>query len=152
MKSLGFNIDRGRLRYVVLTGSLAAPEFMARGHVDHDPGMPLPERMAWFQKTFESILTEHRADRIGYRMHWSAKMTQEQVATFHYPWGLLNLLCGERRVEILEATSAQLTAKRFSLPKGSKPMEICDSLIGSHPPHWDQAQRYAACAAWFALD
>jgi hypothetical protein len=152
MKSLGFNVDRGRLRYVALTGSIAAPVFVNRGHVDHDPAMPSPERMAWFRKTFDSILTEHDVDRVAYRMHWGRGMKQEQVATFHYPWGLLNLLCGERRVEVIETTSLQMTAKRFGLPKGSKPMDVCDDVIGSHPPHWDPAQRYAACAAWMALD
>jgi len=44
-----------------------------------------------------------------------------------------------------------MTAKKLGLPKGAKPLNECDSLIGSHPPNWDNAQRYSALAAWMIL-
>lgn len=151
MQSLGLNVARGQLRYVMLEGTLSVPKFLSRGMDEHDPAMPLPERMLWYRKAFSTLIDRLQPDRMAYRMHWGGQMKQEQVATFHYPYGVLNLICHERSLDAFETTSIGMTAKRFGLPKGTKPMDVCDSYIGSHPPHWDASQKYAACAAWMIL-
>ena len=151
MKAIGFNIGGGTLRWVVASGTRALPVMAARGRCAYDTAGPLEARMSEFQKTFASLLAEHAPDAAAYRMHMGRTMTQEQVATYHYPWGVLLLECSRAGIAAAEFTGASLTAKRFGLAKGSKPMDAVDEVMGTHPPHWDDQQRYAACAAWGAL-
>lgn len=152
MRSVGFNVGKGTLRFVVLEGTLQAPVFMEHDRFDEKAGTAVPERMAWLAESFDKVLRRVQPDRAAYRLHHSKMLTQEQVGIFHYPWGLLALRCGQLKVEVSEIASISMTAKRFGLPKGAKPMEECDALIGAHPPGWDDVTRYAACAAWAALD
>lgn len=151
MRALGLNVDKGTLRWVLVDGTLSAPTVVSGGRMPHDPGQGLAARMTWFRDRFDALIGEHAPDRIAYRMHMGRAMTQEQVGTFHYPWGVLLLCCAGPGIEPIELTGSSLTAKRFGLPKGAKPMIEVDTVLGRHPPHWDDAQRYAACAAWGSL-
>lgn len=152
MRALGLNVGNGHLRWALLEGTQAAPRLLERGTPHPVPAdEDMPSRMAWFRDRFGVLLEAHAPDRVAYRMHMGRGLTQEQVATFHYPWGVLLLCCSSAGIKPLELTGSSLTAKRFGLPKGVKPMTEVDTAIGSHPPHWDDHQRYAACAAWAVL-
>lgn len=151
MRTIGFDIGKGILRHVVLEGSMSQPIYVDRGKSVVPPELSVSARMLWFREAFSAQLATPNIERCAYRMHMGRGMTQEQIAAFHYPWGVLNMLCAERSIEVVEVVGASLTAKRFGLAKGEKPMELCDHRIGAPPPRWDDHQRYAACAAWAAL-
>lgn len=158
MRALGLNVGKGFIRFAVIEGTLAQPVLLDRNRLtrgkadefDHDFTMSLPERMAWLEGGFATLLDRVAPDMVAYRMHNGRGMTQEQVAVFHYPWGILNLLCGRRGLPCQELLSASLTAKRFGLPKGQKPMERVDEILADGAK-WDNDTRYAACAAWAVL-
>lgn len=158
MRALGLNVGKGFIRFAVVEGTLAAPVLadrtvLKRGtphELDFDPALPLPERMVLIRQRFEGLLDRVGADRVAYRMHNGRGLDQEQVAIFHYPWGVLNLLCAERSLPCTEFLSASLTFKRFKLPNDTKPMERVDDLL-PEGSKWDDNIRYAACAAWGAL-
>jgi hypothetical protein len=122
-----------------------------RGKFSYQLADSLPIRMAWFKAQMSLALETHRPERVAFRMHMGRAMTQEQIGVFHYPWGVLLLACEPFGVTVVELTGAALTAKRFGLPKGEKPMESIDGMLGSLPVDWDDAQRYAACVAWACL-
>jgi Holliday junction resolvasome RuvABC endonuclease subunit len=151
MRALGFNVANGILKFAVLEGTIDKPLFSEREKLEYRPQAVLSHRMAWFQDQFDVLIDRLRPDAVAYRMHMGRAMTQEQIGTYHYPWGILLLVCGRQNVAAAEFTGASLTAKRFGLAKGEKPMAVIDAVIGTHPPHWDDAQRYAACVAWGSL-
>jgi Holliday junction resolvasome RuvABC endonuclease subunit len=151
MAVLGLNVTTGSLRWALVDGTRALPVLVDRDKEDYESRNGAAARMVWFYERIERLVTIHCPSAAAYRMHMGRSMTQEQIATFHYPWGVTLLICARAGIQATEFTGASLTAKRFGLSKGDKPMEAVDRVLGTHPPHWDDAVRYAACAAWGAL-
>ena len=147
---MGLNVGKSFMRWVTVSGTLEVPELLASGSVDIDPQASQPFIMDSLDNALKVILDANPCDALAYRMHMGRGMTQAQVAIFHYPWGMVNLACGRRNIPVHEFIAASLTAKRFGLPKGNKPMLVCDQLAGTRP-RWDDTYRYAVCAAWATL-
>lgn len=149
MRAVGFDVGKGFLRFAVVEGTLAAPVPGERDGFKHDPAEPLADRMAWFARHFDDVLGRVGAQRVAFRMHMGRGMTQDQIGVFHYPWGVLLQRCHALGLPVIEMTGSALTAKRFGLAKGEKPMELVDEILGGGK--WDDHGRYAACAAWASL-
>ncbi|MBT3237358.1 MAG: hypothetical protein HOL37_07800 [Rhodospirillaceae bacterium] len=150
MKAIGFNFAKGQLRYTVLEGTKGSPLFQNKGKLDISPDTPTTDLMNWIHSNVDTIIKRVKPDAIAARMHW--KITrQDQAKNFLFPMGILNLYCYNENLPINVFGTQAMTAKKLGLPKGAKPLNECDSLIGSHPPNWDNAQRYSALAAWMIL-
>jgi hypothetical protein len=134
-----------------LEGTRTNPVFIDKGRLVVDPNTPTPQRMLWFDQNFVSIIAEYDPHRVCYRLFWKTN-TLEQAGNFHFPYGILNLVCYQRGLEILEIGHQAITARRLSLPRGTNLMSACDNTIGEHPPYWDDTQRQSALVAWIGLD
>lgn len=154
MKAIGFNVAKGALHWAVVGGSLSDPRLLHRARAAHAEGWTGPERMVWLRDRFGEAIRAAGTDRVAYRAHVGRAMTQAQAAVFLHPWGVLHLVCADFGTVPLEVGSSALTAKRFGLPAGERPMLVCDTRLADPdgtPLRWDDQARYAACAAWAAL-
>lgn len=150
MTVIGFDVKKNELRYTVLKGRLKQPEYLSHGRRIYDAAQRRPDLAGWFKQNFVELIVKSGADGIGYRVSTNVPKV-EQIAYMHYSWGVLNLIAYERGLAIEEFNSKSFTAKRFELPRGSKPIAVVDDFLGSHPPYWDDLQRSAALAAWARL-
>lgn len=150
MSVLGISLGKGQIRYCVLDGDIDNPEFIEKGKLEVDPNRNTPELMGWFKTNFEDLIMRCAPDVVAYRMFWNIN-TQEQTKHHLLPLGILNMICFQNNLPIIEFGAQAITAKKLNLPRGTKPIDVCDEHIGNHPPHWDNNQRNAALAAWCAL-
>ena len=150
MTAIGFDIKKNEMRYTVLEGKLNKPKYVDHGGRIYDANLSRPDLAAWFKQNFIELIVKNGSPSIAYRVSINVPKI-EQIAYMHYPWGVLNLLSHERGLHISEFNSKSFTAKRFGLARGSKPAEIVDNYLGTHPPYWDDLQRSSALAAWALL-
>lgn len=149
MNVLGFNLQKGEIRFSLLTGTKQAPVLVEKGrHLVVDE--TAPELMDWFESTFDSIITKTNPNRIAYRL--SLNPTKPQIQYLTFPYAILNLLAHRKNIEIFEYITQNFTASKFGQPKGTDVYEYCTKVFGEHPPHWDKNQQNSLLAAWLSLE
>lgn len=151
MKTLGFELKKGELRFSVLSGTLALPQYISHGRRVFHPDASRPDLMSWFKKNFVEIINDCGPDRVAYRVSLNANSVA-QVSYLLFPWGVLNLVLFERGIPASEFNKMSFTPKRFGFPKGVKPEDQVDVSFGVKAPHWDGPQKISILAAWAALD
>jgi hypothetical protein len=148
MDVLGFNLQKGEIRFSLLTGTKQVPRLVEKGrHLVIDEATP--QLMDWFESTFDSIITRTSPDRIAYRL--SLEPTKSQIQYLTFPYAILNLLAHRKKIEIYEYVTLNFTASKFGQPKGTNVYEYCTKVFGEHPPHWDKNQQNSILAAWLTL-
>lgn len=149
MKVIGVHIATGQLRYSVLEGTKDAPTLVTKDRLATPAVDDAPALMDWYDSRFNMILDQTTPDRIAYRL--TLGPNKKQLFTSSFPFGILNLLAHRRNLPISSYVSGNYTASRLGLPKGTDLYAYCDVVLGSHPPYWDQNQKYSVLAAWFEL-
>jgi hypothetical protein len=114
-----------------------------------DP-LHVAELMDWYESQFTQLLDQHMPDRISYRLTLAPK--KGQLFTSCFPFGILYLLAHHRNIPVSSYVSANYTASRLGLPKGTDIYAHCDHVLGLHPPYWDKTQKHSVLAAWFELE
>jgi len=149
MKTIGFYIAKAQLRYAVLDGPRSKPVLVHKERlVTLDPS-DVPALMDWYDTQFSALLNQHSPDSIGYRLTLEPK--KEQLFTSEFPYGILNLQAYKLGVPITAYTPKSFVSSKLGLPKTASLYDHCDSMLGTHPPYWDDAQKHAVLAAWFEL-
>ena len=149
MKTIGFHLAKAQLRYSVLEGSRSAPVLIHKERlVTIEPG-DIPALMDWFDTQFNAILSQYSPGAIGYRLTLEPK--KEQIFTSEFPYGILNLQAHKLGIPITAYTPQAYVSSKLGLPKSTDLYDHCDTVLGSHPPYWDDAQKHSVLAAWFEL-
>jgi Holliday junction resolvasome RuvABC endonuclease subunit len=149
LRSLGFNICKARLCYSLLEGKKKSATLLSKGYEKYDPEQPLPEMANYFKQTFKEVIDREKPDIIAYRLSLEAK--KASIPYLHFSYGILNLVAHEISIPIEQTISQTFSAKALG-KKGDK-FEVCDQLISNIPEQkWNNDFRYAALAAWMALD
>lgn len=149
MKILGIHLAKSQLRYAVLDGSVDSPTLLAKGRlVTVDPAN-VPALMDWFDTQFRALLDQHQPDKIAYRL--TLDPTKVQLFTSEFPLGILNLHAHQRGLPIVSYTPRSFVGSKLDLKKGADLSAHIDAVFGTHPPYWDNNQKYAILAAWFEL-
>lgn len=149
MKTIGFYIAKGQLRYAVLQGPRNKPKLVIKERlVTVDPD-DVPALMDWYDTQFSTLLNKHTPDSIGYRLTLEPK--KEQLFTSEFPYGILNLQAHKLSIPITPYTPQSYVSSKLSLPKTTILYDYCDTVLGTHPPYWDDSQKHAVLAAWFEL-
>jgi len=150
MKVIGFELKKGELRFSVLEGTLALPQWVSHGRRVFNPELARTDLMSWFKQNFIEILEACAPDKAAYRVSLNASSV-DQNAYLLFPWGVLNLVAFERNLPTVEFNKMTFSPKRFGLPKTVKPDDHLGTLFGARPPHWDAAQKTSVLAAWAGL-
>jgi hypothetical protein len=151
MRTLGFNLQKNQLRFVVLEGSKNLPVYVTGQKLINNNATSTPALMNWFNDSFSRLIDEHQADLIGYRLVWSAA-DMGQVVSLHYPYGVLNAICHDKQIQLIELTSQKLSyPQSFGLAKGIDLTQHCSIVFPTLNPS-DKAQKDAALVSWYLLE
>lgn len=149
MRSIGFNITKGRLWYCVLEGSRVTAELVYHSYEKFDVEQPHPLLTNYFKQAFKEVVEKHKPDIIAYRMSLEGK--KKSIPYLYFSFGVLNLLAHELEMPIFSTISQTFSAKALGA-RGDK-FAVCDQLIAAIPAiKWNNDYRYAALAAWISMD
>jgi hypothetical protein len=151
MLSIGFSFQKGRFRVAALECAASTIQVNASRLVPIDPALPYPELMDRYVSHFQSVREEFKPGVIAARQSW--KSTSLDDAIFQItPLGLLGYVAHVKSIRFRAYTSEALRkGAHFGLPKGANPLGAIDAQFGTHPPYWDDMQKYPVLAAWRAL-
>ena len=150
MKTLGFNLQKGQIRYSLLEGTKDNPILIEKNLHKVISSPSIPNLMDWFETTFQSLIIRLEPDKIAYRLALEPKRVQISYLTF--PYAVLNLIAYKKELPIAEYTSGNFVASKFGLDKKVDIYKYCDKVFGINPPYWDTNQKYSVIAAWLELD
>jgi hypothetical protein len=149
VKAVGFNISKGRLHYCVLEGHRPSAKLVLRAYEKYDPEQPLPQMANYFRQAFQGIIDREKPSAIAYRM--SLEAVKASIPYLLFSYGVLNLVAYETELPIVQTISQTFSAKALGMKLDK--FEACDKLINGIPSEkWNNDYRYAALAAWIALD
>jgi hypothetical protein len=151
MLCVGFSFQKGRFRVVALERTTAGIQVNHSRSVLIDPDLPYPELMDRYASHFRSVKEEFKPTAIAARQSWESKSLDAAVFQVT-PLGLLGYVAHTESIPFRGYTPQALRqGTSFGLLKGTKPLGVIDARFGTHPPHWDDMQKYAVLAAWRAL-
>lgn len=149
MKILGIHLLKGQIRYTLLSGTKEEPILIEKEKVPVISTPDIPELMNWFDSNFREIIEDTKPNRIAYRITLNPK--KEQLFNLEFPFGILNLICYQKNIEINSYVSQNYTGKRLGKSRDTDLYELCDTEFGINPPHWDKNQKNSLLIAWFEL-
>ncbi len=88
MKTIGFNLEIKSMRYTVLEGTKAKPNFIEKDQIVINATSSTPALMDWFESTFQNLIDRLKPDKIGCKISLNAK--KNQIHFWYYPYGVLN--------------------------------------------------------------
>lgn len=149
MNVVGFNISKEKISYCLLEGPKASCRLIFHGVEKFNASQPIPEMTNYFREAFSEIINRHKPDGIAYRMSLEGK--KASIPYLYFSFGILNLIAFEQGKPVSQSISQSFSAKSLGR-KGDK-FAVCDDLIADIPDSkWTNEHRYAALAAWMALD
>jgi hypothetical protein len=149
MKVTGFNIAKSKLSYCTVAGTKASAQLVNKACEKFSPEQPAPQLVNYFKQAFSEIIGREKPDSIAYRISFEA--VKASIPYLHFSFGILNLVAHDLQVPIVETNGSTFSARALGI-KGDK-FESCDKLINGVPSsNWNNEYRYAALAAWMALD
>lgn len=149
MTTLGVHIHKDYMRYAVLEGTKASPLLVAKDRLQTPDPADVPALMDWYDTQFGKLLSDYDPVRIGYRL--TLNPDKSQLLHSEFPLGVLNLLAHSKSIPACPYTAQSFTPSKLGLPKTTDLYAHCDSVLGTHPPHWDKNQKHAVLVAWFEL-
>lgn len=150
MKSIGFDLEKGAIRFCCLEGTFQNPSLLHKERIPINPKTPLPEYMDRFESNFNDLIDRYCPDRIGYRFVFPL-IKKESVYNLSFPYAILNLIAKKHSIVIKEFVTQNFNAPKFGLAKGTDMFLQCDESFGKNPPHWDKQQKNAILSAWLAM-
>ena len=149
MRVLGLHAHKGALRWAVVEGTRQNPTYVAHGRLVTPDPTQVPALMDWYESQFIRLIEDYTPDKVAYRL--TLDPDKEQLFYAEFPFGVLNLLAHHRGFPVTCLTSRSFTPSRLAKAKGIDIKAECDTVLGVHPPHWDDNQRYAVLMAWFEV-
>lgn len=150
MKIIGFNFSQNDFRYCVLEGQPNPPTIIEKNKINYPQNFEIPELMEWFETQLSLIIDRHHPDKLSHKTSINLS-TVIQIQQSCFPQGILNLIAKKKNIPINFYTSQGINATKFGLPQKTDVFAYLDTLIGTHPPHWDRATKEAVLVAWFNL-
>lgn len=150
MKSIGFDLQKGFIRFCCLAGTFANPILVEKDKIAINPETNLPNYMDRFESIFENLIKKNNPDRIGYRLVFPL-VKKENIYNLSFPYAILNLIAKKHGVIIIEFVTTNFRAQKFGLTQGTNMYLYCDQLFGKNPPYWDDHQKNAILSAWLGM-
>lgn len=150
MTAIGFNFTSTDIYYVVVDGVLNDPNFVSKNKISLPANYTIPETVDWFESELTAILQNVNPDKIVYRLTIN-NVTNNYVSSVYYAQAILNLLCHKKQIEISHCSPTAVKPKKFNQPAGTNLENYVDSVLGTHPPHWNKNMRNSALIAILQL-
>jgi hypothetical protein len=150
MTTIGFNFTSSDIYYVVVEGTLAAPNFISKNKINLPANHSVPELVEWFENQLTAILNGTNPDRVSYRLTIN-NVTNNYVHCVYYGQSILNLLCHKRQIDICHTSPASVKPGKFNQPNSTNLETYVDGVLGTHPPHWNKNMRNSALVAILQL-
>lgn len=150
MTAIGFNFTSSDIYYVVVDGTLNAPNFVLKNKISLPANHSIPETVDWFENELTAILNNVNPDKIVYRLTIN-NVTNNYVSSVYYAQAILNLLCHKQQIDISHCSPASVKPRKFNQPAGTNLENYVDGILGTHPPHWNKNMRNSALIAILQL-
>jgi hypothetical protein len=149
MSTIGFDLQKGFLRYSVLDGTKSNPLLISKEKLSILRTNSEPQMMNWFDSTFRAVLGRSNPDSIAYRL--SLEPNLAQIPYLIYPWAILCLVAHSLGIPVTCYSSKGVTPAKLGLAKHTDLYTHCDNVFGANPPYWDRNQKNSVLVAWFTL-
>tara|TARA_Y100000588_G_scaffold232193_1_gene245864 strand:+ start:75 stop:527 length:453 start_codon:yes stop_codon:yes gene_type:complete len=146
MTTIGFNFTSSDIYFVVVEGTLNAPNFVSKNKISLPANHSVSEQVDWFENELTAILNNVNPDKVSYRLTIN-NVTNNYVHSVYYAQGILNLLCHRRQIDICHTSPASVKPNKFNQPNGTNLETYIDNTLGIHPPHWNKNMRNSALVA-----
>ncbi|KKR30502.1 MAG: hypothetical protein UT63_C0097G0003 [Candidatus Gottesmanbacteria bacterium GW2011_GWC2_39_8] len=148
-KVLGFSFGSNEIQTVCLSGTKASPIYENRKRILLPESIELREVSAWAETQLGLLLDEFQPEALSYKLTRGANSVKE-ISRVYFTIGILNLIATRRRLAINHHNSP-LSPRRLGLSRGADIRSHITSLIGDHPPYWDNHAKDAAIVAFLGL-
>jgi hypothetical protein len=109
MKSLGIAIKKGEIWYSFIEGTNKDVAIIREtGKQNYRPEST--KLMLDFDNIFTELLAKFKPDVVSYKL--SLDTTMKQIPYMHYSLGVLNLLCQQKDITLIERSSRWITANK----------------------------------------
>lgn len=113
MKNLGIAIKKNQIWYSVITGDkMDSAIILETGKQNFRAELPSPTLMMDFHNIFNELIVKYTPDNISYKLFLNADM--KQIPYMHYSLGILNLLCQQKGINLIERSNIWITAGKKS--------------------------------------
>jgi hypothetical protein len=147
---IGFDLQKGKMRYSVLGGTKKVPSLIEKDYITVPDLANIPELMNWFENQFMELFTRLKPEKISYRLTLAPK--KDQCSYLIFPYAILSLICYSMKIPVAFYTKQALNnSQRIGLVKGVNVYTACDQVFGSNPPYWDEYQKNSIIVAWIEL-
>ena len=150
MTTIGFNFTSSDIYFVVVDGTINAPNFISKNKISLPANHSVPETVDWFENELIAILNNINPDKVSYRLTIN-NVTNNYVHCVYYAQSVLNLLCHKRQISICHTSPASVKPNKFNQPNGTNLETYIDNVLGTHPPHWNKNMRNSALVAILQL-
>jgi Holliday junction resolvasome RuvABC endonuclease subunit len=150
-KIIGFNFTKNDFRYCIINGTKPIPTIIDKGKIVYPNSMDTPDLMEWFETQLSLIIDKYKPNQISHKISLNLP-TLEQIKSSCYPQAILNLLSKKKNIPINNYSSQAINQPtKFGQTKKTDLYAHMDTIIGTHPPHWDKATKDAVLVAWLNL-
>lgn len=111
MKSLGIAIKKGEIWYSFIEGTNKDVAIIGETGKQNYRSEST-KLMLDFDNIFTELLTKFKPDVVSYKL--SLDITMRQIPYMHYSLGVLNLLCQQKDITLIERSSRWITANKSS--------------------------------------
>lgn len=143
MISLGIAIKKNELWYSVIEGTkMENAAILNSGKQNFQSDTSSKLLMMSFHSLFIELITKFHPDVIVYKL--SLKANMKQIPYMHFSFGILNFLCNENSIPIIERSNSWITAG-----KKSKIIKCISHFSDNHFRTDEEMQ--ATLIAWFEM-
>ena len=150
MTTIGFMFSVGNLYYTALSGTKASPQFEERNKLTLPANYDIPQLAEWYETQLDLILNNLAPTQVNYKLSIN-NVSNNTVQKVYFGQGILTLLCKKKGIGVSNISPLSIVPTNFSLPKTTNLSTHIDSLIGTHPPHWDSNMRDCALISLILL-
>lgn len=113
MNSLGIAIKKKEIWYSVISGSTkSTATIIETGKLNFRPEQPTKLLMMDFHNIFNELIIKFKPDCIAYKLFLDADLGQ--IPYMHYSLGILNLICQQNGIDVIERSHRWITASKRS--------------------------------------
>lgn len=143
MKTIGFNFTTSAIYFVAVEGTLNNPNLLLKNKILLPENHSVSELTEWFKSEISAILNNVNPDKVSYRLTIN-NVSNKYVFHVYYGQAILNLICNNKKIDIIHTSPASITVGKFNQPKDTNLQDYVDNVLGTHPPYWNKDMRNSA--------
>lgn len=147
MKTSGIICGKNDLRVAILEFNDGDPTLLLINRIPTIATSNVNERMVWYKSEFNSIIANHRPNKIAYKIDPSPS-SLGQIQSSIFGLGVLNLIAAENSIQTQHFIKRSIIASKIGGAKDDDLSQYIEAKFGEHKPYWDISAKEAIALAW----